>query len=393
MSAIEDAPAHARLGPSGADRWMVCAGAPNAEEGLPDDESEFAAEGTMAHEVSDLCLTLGFEPFDFVGHTFHVGEYTFEWDDDHAEALLPGIEWTRAQPGQFFGEHRVDLSRWLGEGQFGTLDRGIVAPDLITVADLKFGRGIPVSPVRNRQLMLYALGFWWNVARHLTQATNFLIVIDQPRCAGGGGEWRVTLDELLAFGEEAMVAAERTLDPNAPRTADEKACTFCKRRKAPGGCETYDAFNLDLLGMQFEDLDGDGEPDLPRQMTPERRAWLIRHTKMIEGWLEQHHADHLADALAGKPSGGLKAVAGRANPSKWRDKEAAEAAVTPILGDRSFTKKLITPTQAGKLIPSEDFSRIVEPHVQRGEKKPVLVPEDDARPALLTADQFDDITE
>jgi hypothetical protein len=47
---------------------MVCAGSVAAEEGLPDDTSEFAAEGTFAHHISEECLALGLDPYDFIGH-------------------------------------------------------------------------------------------------------------------------------------------------------------------------------------------------------------------------------------------------------------------------------------------------------------------------------------
>lgn len=398
-----DEPAHARNSPSDAEGWMNCLGKPNAEAGLPDDVSIFAAEGTAAHEVADECLSnpLGYEPWDFVGHVFHFDGFDIEFDEDMAEALSPGIEWIRAQLGTFYGERRVDLTEWLGldlqgRPQKGTLDRGIIAPDIITINELKFGRGIPVSPVRNKQMMLYGLGFWRAEAPHITDP-NFPIhlVIDQPRCAGGGGEWTTTLGELLAFGEEVKLAAEATKDPNAPRTAGDKQCFFCRRRKAPGGCETHQSFVLDVMGAKFEDLDSDEPLVLPRPLTPERRSYVLRHAKMIEKWTEQLHEEALADALKGEPTPGLKAVEGRKSPDKWpEDKSGAEAAVVAVHGaEKAFTKKLITPTQACKKIFPEDL-KIIEPFIVRGSKKPILVDEADAREALTPHDaKFDEILE
>lgn len=386
--------AHARLSPSSASAWMTCAGYPNANEGLPDETSAFAAEGTAAHAISDDCLQFGFDPWDFVGQVLHVDGYAIEFDEDMADALAPGIEWIRAQEGQFFGERRVNLSSWLGPDQFGTLDRGIVRSDLIIISDLKFGRGIPVSPVRNKQLMLYALGFWDNVARHISDAREFLIHIDQPRCGGGGGEWRVSLDELLAFGDEARQAAEATRAPDAPRKASKDACLWCRRKNAPGGCPTYEAFNLDLIGQKFGDLDSDEPLRLPPALTPERRSYVLQHAKMIEGWLEDLHTATLQDALRGDPTPGLKAVEGRKAPDKWRDAEAAMQVVRPILGDRAVTIKLITPTQCNKLLKSDLDRELVAPSILVGERKPALVPEDDDRPALAPiTSKFDEVEE
>jgi hypothetical protein len=376
---------------------MVCAGSVAAEEGLPDDTSEFAAEGTFAHDISDNCLSLGLDSYDFIGHRVTIEGHSFEWDDEDADFLAFGIAQIRSFEGKFYGEHKVDLSKWLGPDQFGTLDRAVVGPELIVISDLKWGRGIPVDPIRNRQLMLYALGFWWNVARHVSSATKFLLIVDQPRCNGGGGEWYTTLDELLAFAEEASIAAERALAPGAERTASEKGCKFCKRRDAPGGCPTFDTFMLELLGKQFDDLDDEiliGAPmELPVVITPERRSYILDNRKLVEGWLDRLHAQALDDALHGRPCGGKKAVEGRKSPDKWKNLDGADATLVPFLGEGRFNQKLKTPTQVLKELKLKEFPSELEKLVERGQRKPALVSEQDARPAkLINLEQmFDDL--
>jgi hypothetical protein len=375
---------------------MVCPGSVAAEEGLPDESSQEAAEGTFAHMISEECLALGLDPYDFIGHRARVEGFSFEWDEDDADNLSFGIAQVREFGGQFFGEHRVDLSHWLGADQFGTLDRGIILPDLIIIDDLKWGRGIPVSPIENRQLSLYGLGFWRDIARHRTDATEFLIIIDQPRCSGGGGEWRTNLKQLLEFGEEARLAAERTRDPNAPRVASEKGCRFCKRREAPGGCPTLDTFMLELFGKEFDDIDEEillgGPMELPVVMTPERRSFLLDNRKLCESWFDKLHAQALDDALKGRPCGGKKAVEGRKSPDKWKDLVNADAALVPLLGEDRFNRKIKTPTQVSKELKLEDFPELEE-LIERGTRKPALVSEQDARPAMLInlEQMFDDL--
>ena len=48
--------AHAKLGASNAHRWMACPGSVAAEDGLPDQSSPFALEGTEAHDLGEKAL-------------------------------------------------------------------------------------------------------------------------------------------------------------------------------------------------------------------------------------------------------------------------------------------------------------------------------------------------
>jgi hypothetical protein len=383
---------------------MHCPGSVLALDGIRETRtSEFAAEGTVGHEVRADSLEFGLEPHDFIGQQMSADGFTFEVDEEMADYLQPGIDWLREQPGELFVEHRVNLSTWL-PGQFGTLDAGICSPNLIIIDDLKFGRGVPVSPVENWQLMIYALGFWDNIARRRTNATDFLIRIDQPRCAGGGGEWRTTLDELLAFGEEVRAAGIRTEDPDAPLSASLKGCQWCLKKPT---CDEHARFNLELMSMKFEDVDEAdavcAPPTLARSaaMTPERRGYILRHRPMLTAWLEMLHADALDDAMTGRPTPGYKAVAGRKLARRWRDKEAAERLLVPVLGDLAFTKKLNSPAAVEtiakpgkKKAGHPDLWTKVQNLITQDDGKPCLVSEDDPRPRLLTVDEkFDDVEE
>lgn len=388
-------PAHSSLGPSAAEGWSTCADYVNANRGLPDDTSEPAAEGTAAHAIRDDCLNMGFEAWDFLGRRTRVAEWEFEWNDDDADLLQPGIERIRALGGRFFGEHRVDISKWTVPGQFGTLDGGVILADRFVIDDLKWGRGVPVSPVENKQLMLYALGFWEAIGRHHSDATAFELAIDQPRCSGGGGSWPITLEQLHNFGEWIRGRAEATLAPNPPRTASAKGCMWCRRKNAPGGCDTYDMFAWGLASQKFDETNDDMDmglpPALPRLLTPERRAYVLEHRDLLERWLEQMADAELADALAGLDTPGRKAVEGRKGRDVFYDGATAQAAVVPLLGENSFTKKLKTPTQLLKEIRDEDSRLLLYPLIKRGIKKPIMVPEGDARPALVGGqEKFDE---
>ena len=396
--------AHARLGPSDSARWLSCPGSINFTKNYPNDSSAFAALGTVAHGVREECLDLGFDAYDFTGQTRYADGLKFEVTEEMADHLQPGIDEIRQFDGQLFVEKRLDLGRWM-PGQFGTLDAGVAGQKLIVISDLKYGEGVAVSPVENTQQMIYALGFWDQIAKHITDAKEFLIIIDQPRNAAGGGYWSISLDELLAFGEQLAVKAKLTEDPCAPLVPSSYGCQWCPAANLPGrlgGCPAHHEWLANTIDMKFGDLDEmdalglDWQPPSIESLTPERRAHIVRQKSMIEKWLDKLHADELATRIAHGPSNGLKAVAGRRPPQKWREESTAEAYLEQRIKDREkiFTRKLISPSQGEKLLGFKKDEHFPSALVDRGEPKPVLVPESDKRPPLLTVDQrFDNETD
>lgn len=407
----ESLPAHSPLGPSAAEGWSTCADYVKANRGLPDYTIKVAAEGSVAHTFSDIAIRTGMDAEDFVGMTTKFEGYSFTWDDDDAMLLQRGIdeirEQTEADNITFFSELRVDVSPWTLPGQFGTLDRAYVGYDPVTeewwvvICDLKWGRGIAVNPIENKQLILYALGFWRQHARHVIPEgvePRFRLIIDQPRNAGGGGIWECTFQELIGYGDWLKLRAEATEAEVTPRTASLKGCMWCRRRRAPGGCDTFDEFMINLLSLTWDDIDMailmSDEITLPRLLTPERRAWLLQHKNTIERWLAQLDEETMADALAGKPTGELKAVEGNKTPDKWP--EDKDASVIPVvqktIGDRGFRKMLKTPKQMAKEVDGdEEAQEAIMALVVKGTRKPILVHAADARGRITNAQtQFDE---
>lgn len=393
--------AHARLSPSAAERWMPCPGSVRATEHLPDSTSVFAAEGSCAHWVREWSLILGCSPFDFVGQSMTFDGFEFTVDETMASHLMDGLDRIEELGGMQFVEHRCDLSRWM-PGQFGTLDTGIVTDGAIYIDDLKYGQGEEVEPEKNKQLMIYALGFWDNIARHHTDATDFVISIDQPR-AGGIKVWETTLDELLAFGEEVREAAKRTYDKDAPFCATRKGCRWCLKKElppAPGdltGCRTYDEFMAGFFADQFEDLDG--PLILPANLTALRRANVVLHADLIRKWLARLHEDSQQAAEMGCPDPGLKLAEGKAGARFWTNETRAERILRIVLSDDAYTRKLKSPTQADKDVrprrgkPGHERAwNLLNRLIDQPKGKPILVPEDSPKPAIQpAADVFDDL--
>lgn len=395
--------AHARLGPSGADRWMICSPSVRLIEKLraagviPRESSSGAAdEGTAAHQVRGDALELGLDAWDFVGSKLLINGVVYECTDEMAGHLQPGMDWVNEQPGELIVEHRVDLGRWM-PGQFGTLDTAIIQRDRrkAIISDLKYGAGVPVDAEGNRQLRIYAIGIMDNFDLW-GEVDEVLINIDQPR-AGGMKFWSVTAEELEAFAHEVKAAAARVDDPDAPFVPTEKGCMFCE---AKWHCDAYTKWMMDLAG--FDDLDDlDAEPTFTNLeiITPERRWYIVKHAHLAEKWFAKLHEDSIEAAKAGTPDPGSKLVLGRRGNRRYIDETEAEALLETHLGDQAFTRKVISPAQAEKLLKptrknagNPDAMSALDRLVTQDEGKPILVPDSDERPALAPmVDSFDDL--
>lgn len=402
---------------------MLCPGMPQANEGLPSPPSRFSAEGTILHEIAEMCLLHGFEPYDFVGREMDADGFTFTVTEEMAGWLQPGLDriYELAEGEPIYVETRVDISPWCGPGQFGTTDVAIWLPhrNTLIVWDWKFGAGVPVAPsyvatpqdtfavegtvFPNPQAALYALGFLntdhialWHIPD--PEEITVRLIIEQPRAQGGGGEYELPLSHLNAFGVAIQFAAQKTYEPDAPRVPGEKQCQFCQRRKAPGGCGAYNEMMLDLLDLEFDEVDDLASMDVapvlpdPRELTPERRAWITTHRGMIEAWLKTIHMIVLNDALKGNPTPGHKVVAGRAPARKWRKDalDIVEGVLVDALGDEGAyqPRDLITPTAAEEVLGEERYAKLVGQFVDKGRPKAVLAPASSKKPALTSADEL-----
>jgi hypothetical protein len=398
---------HSSLGPSSAHRFTRCTAAPLAEANAdPEEPSFFAAEGTVFHEVAALCTEFDLEPEHFFGQNWIADGIAVEVDDAMVRNMRRGLEIIRELPEPWYIEQWVETSHYLGEGQGGTLDLGAVcwATRTIYVFDWKYGQGIRVFADENEQLMLYVCGFWKTflepeaVRRGLTvkpEDWNVVIHIEQPRILQGGGSWHTLLSRCIEFANFAGEKAEETRT-NPTYNPGESQCFFCKARKSADGCDANSRFVFDIIGLAFDDIDAGIAEDAPpviepsRLLTPERRAYIVQHASMVEKFLKEVHKTVLADALSGRPTPGVKAVAGKQPPRKYREgvEEVVEEFLVCELGEEgAYQKKLWSPTQAEIKLGPERYARLAA-FVDRGQAKVSLVPEDSRKEKLASYDEL-----
>lgn len=400
--------AHARLAPSAAHRWMRCPGSIAATQGLPDTAGFAAAEGTVFHEVAAEVLTFGLDPKDFIGaecparwvEDGQVYEGTITFSEEMARHMKAGLEWIEAMSSPDtirLIEERLDLSTSVGEPCFGTADVVLATPatNELVVFDWKYGAGVPVHPEENEQLIMYALGAWQKVRKHFSvkpEDIKAILVIEQPRAPGGGGEWRLSVRDLLRKVPEIQKAARATRKEDAPRIPGPVQCKFCPAA-AMRTCEERNHWFAKQVDLAFDEVNAD-EPVLRSGvagLSDEQVARLVLHRAEIKKWLDEIHDIALQAALNGKKFPGLKVVLGRRPPSTI-DKDflpEVEQEIEAILGDEGFQRKLLALSKLRQKLGQEAYDRIIAPRLKVGEPKPVLASEASLKPEYRR-DWFDE---
>ena len=153
---------HALLSASGASRWMSCPASVHLETQFPDTTSEYAKEGTLAHELAEAKARHYFFTKDFTTRKFNAAVKKLKadelWHDEMENCTDVYLDFVKAIALSFKNrpyialEKKVDFSDWVPQG-FGTADCIIISGDILHVIDYKHGKGVPVSPENNSQLI------------------------------------------------------------------------------------------------------------------------------------------------------------------------------------------------------------------------------------------------
>src|SRR5690606_26792202 len=107
----------------------------------------------------------------------------------------------KTKDAMIFLEETLDYSTYVPEG-FGTGDCIIIADGELEIIDLKFGKGVEVSPIDNPQLKLYALGAYEKYG-FIYGIEKITMTIAQVRL-NNIQSWTITADMLLEWAENEL---------------------------------------------------------------------------------------------------------------------------------------------------------------------------------------------
>ncbi|HLN88998.1 MAG TPA: DUF2800 domain-containing protein [Candidatus Binatia bacterium] len=372
---------HAILSASGSKRWLTCTPSAKLEQGFPEEESTFAAEGTFAHELSEIHLSYYLGQIKRAAfnrelkkrsdHPFYSQEM-LDYIQTYVDIAAERINEAKAQTNDavVLIEQRLDFSNWVPQG-FGTGDIVIIADGTLEIIDLKYGKGVPVSAEENTQMRLYALGALHQF-EFLYDIERVRMTIVQPRLDTVSTD-EISVGDLLEWANEIVKPrAEMAIKGEGEFSAGEH-CRFCRARYT---CRERAESNLQLARYEFQN---------PPLLTHEEVAEVLMQAESLQKWAAdiQSYALEQAEKF-GVRFPGWKLVEGRSN-RKYIDK--ASVADTLILAgyqeDLIYEPREILGISAmEKAIGKKQFGELLTELVIKPTGKPTLVHESDKRPEL-----------
>lgn len=380
---------HALLSASASHRWLACTPSALLESEMPDTTSEFAKEGTLAHEFCDLKLRL------YVGE---IKESTYkknlsklrkdelyqkemeEYADDYFAYVLEKMTDTAV----LTPETQVDFSEYVPEG-FGTSDAIIIDDGKMVIIDFKYGKGVEVSAQDNPQLRLYSLGAL-NTFSMIYDIDRVEMCIFQPRI-GNVSEDTISVSELLKWGENIVKpAAELAFKGEGKRVAGDH-CKFCKVQCE---CPTIYKHSMSVVSDYF-DVE---EPETwdKEKLTPEDYASILSKSKAVKSWLgaiEDYCIEHVLSGELSVP--GYKIVEGRSIRKFTNVDEAIKSLVEKggFLEELFYERVPLSISKMEKMVGKKAFNEFACEFIEKPKGKPTIVVETDKRPEYVLADDFE----
>lgn len=358
------------VGGSTAKRVINCPGSVALCAQMPEKpSSKYADEGTLLHNIISEVLDGNKAPIEFLGTKYNDITFTKELLEDKlfpALDLLDQVDPNREM--EYAVETRVGFGDFLPD-VFGSTDLLGRIGNRAIVLDWKFGDGVAVEAEENAQLMFYAAAAMRTDAVKwvFDGATEVECIIVQPPSIK---RWVTTVDRIKAFENELKAAVKLAQQPDAPLQHGDH-CRWCAAKPV---CPKMTGAVDRALKAKIESLD------------VVHIGGYLKNAELLEQWITDLRALAHQVLESGKEVPGWKLVAKRAT-RQWVDEdEAAKALAQSMSHDELYTKKLISPAQAEKVLKKakQELPKDLVVAVSSGS---TLAPVDDPRPAVLQIGQ------
>lgn len=379
-----DVRAHALLSASGASKWLNCPPSARLEDTFPDSASDYAKEGTLAHEVAELKLRKYFvEPIG--ARTFNSRIKKFKqntlWQDEIMRHTDTYLEYVQAICHQFNTkpyvaiEKKLNYTAYAPEG-FGTGDCIVIGGSTLYVIDFKYGKGVLVSAEENPQMKLYALGAYLEYSFLYSIKTVKLVVV-QPRL-DNISEYELSLADLLEWGETIKPIAEKAFKGEGEFNPGDH-CRFCRAKSV---CRARTDFNMSLEEYNMMK---------PPLISDEEVGQILEKAQNLAKWANDLEEYALKVCLEGGAIPGWKAVEGRSSRKFTSTDEAFGVLIADGTAETMlYERKPLTLTKVEELLGKKKFNELVGTYVHKAPGKPTLAPSNDKREAIKRRSAEDD---
>ena len=296
-------PKHYPYSPSATERWFKCPGSVGKSIGLANRSSEYADEGTHAHEEAELLIKARLKGNTIVPR----------------RELRPYVQfcYEAAQQRQhYYIEETLTHPKHPNLG--GTADFFAFGNGKLVIADLKYGIGVPVVALRNLQLLTYAVII---IDRFGLTLDSIVFHVFQPRVPGNEHtSWCPTIEEINHHRETIeLVMKEDFLS----------AGSHCRWCPAKTNCDAFSKLARTLAHEAFG--------------SREELLELVDLAPAFNEALEEAKTKLLAMHENGVELPGHRVVE-RKCPRTWADREAALAEY----GEGVLEVTMLTPAQLSK---------------------------------------------
>jgi hypothetical protein len=365
--------AHALLSASASHRWLQCPPSARLEEKLAESKSDFAEEGSLAHEIAEFKLRkyciepMGARSFNarikkFREHSLFQEEMLKHTDTylDYIAGVLHGF----SSPPYVAVEKKIDYSAYAPEG-FGTGDCIIIGGNILHIIDFKYGKGVSVSAKNNPQMMLYALGAYTEYS-FLYPIDTVKMTIVQPRLESIS-EDSMSLEELLSWGEGIKPIANMAFNGEGEYSPGEH-CRFC-RAKALCRARTDSYLSLEEFHKMKAPL-----------ISKEEVGAILKRAQELSAWVKSLEEYALSECLQGSEIQGWKVVEGRAVRQFTNQEEAFKVLMGNGFEETMlYERKPLTLTETEKLVGKTKFKELLSAYINTPLGKPTLALNEDKR--------------
>ena len=360
------------MSPSSSERWLNCTPSARLAESAGSKTSEYAEEGTTAHELAEYALKSWIDgtfypecdempvPDDIAKNKYFseemrdaVGEYVNFVVEEFYEMGKGPLGGSVAT----YLEEKLDISKFAPES-FGSSDVTLISPSILHIIDLKYGKGVKV-PAESPQFKMYALGA---LAKFNNGSIKYVrMSVGQPRLHH--------YDTIEMSVPDLLEWATNILQPKAKLAFEGKGkqvvgswCQFCPVKAT---CRAQ----KDEIAHDFEE-----HPDT-LVMTDEEIVDMLGKLDRYKSWLESLNQYAYSEAMKGKKWEGYKLVEGRTARKIVEPDKVRNILLKEYLEDEVLNISLKGITDLEKLVGKKVFNAKLGEYVKSQPGAPKLVPD------------------